>query len=438
MHVLIMEFLGVRGSAAPKLKDANLELAGWTRCYFQCFQIVRTLYHECRLVHGDLSEYNLLYHQSRVFLIDVSQSVGPDHPHAMTFLKEDVQHISTFFRARGVSVASLRVAFDLIVRKDISSEDAMDLLEKQRTNSSHAPDSDFWIEPNQIGIPGVLRRQAAADVEDAVFMSSYMPQSLSDLGDMEEYLRRAARGGAGLSLRNYGVVTGMNLSDARHLVQKERDELQTATTDFGTANKASDILRRMGLDSRGRALEPLGSRGQKSSAFSSSTTLSKQSSDSDSSSFDISTEAASAVDQGWEDWYGPKELARERGGLESFGAKKLRRRQTQTVAQNDEPKDSSTGQYPNGVAFTENESDVSEHSEESSSAASPNPASSEAEPCEALDGCEEVEGTSVEDSDQARQQKKARKQAVREANRLRRQQKLPKKLKRRAMRKTSH
>ena len=34
---------------------------------------MRRLHHCCKLVHGDLSEYNMLYHQGQLFLIDVSQ-----------------------------------------------------------------------------------------------------------------------------------------------------------------------------------------------------------------------------------------------------------------------------------------------------------------------------------------------------------------------------
>lgn len=90
-----------------------------------CFQIVtitRTLYQKCKLVHGDLSEYNILYFevmktcfelfpvilplfqktgsyipllvQGHLHIIDVSQSVDLDHPLALDFLKEDCLHVS--------------------------------------------------------------------------------------------------------------------------------------------------------------------------------------------------------------------------------------------------------------------------------------------------------------------------------------------------------
>lgn len=39
-------------------------------------------------MHGDLSEYNILYHNSEVYFIDVSQSVEHDHPASFDFLRE--------------------------------------------------------------------------------------------------------------------------------------------------------------------------------------------------------------------------------------------------------------------------------------------------------------------------------------------------------------
>jgi serine/threonine-protein kinase RIO1 len=55
------------------LQDANLPLAKMCSAYQQMVRIVRQLYQTCRLVHADLSEYNILVH--KVGRLAVGQSV---------------------------------------------------------------------------------------------------------------------------------------------------------------------------------------------------------------------------------------------------------------------------------------------------------------------------------------------------------------------------
>jgi len=45
--------------------------------------IIRELFTECKLIHADLSEYNMLYYQKILYVIDVSQSIEHDHPMAL-------------------------------------------------------------------------------------------------------------------------------------------------------------------------------------------------------------------------------------------------------------------------------------------------------------------------------------------------------------------
>ncbi|RYY33492.1 hypothetical protein EON62_04185, partial [archaeon] len=59
MHLLLMDFVGHDGVAAPRLKDARLTGAKMTEAYLQVVDIMRAMYQRCRLVHADLSEYNL-------------------------------------------------------------------------------------------------------------------------------------------------------------------------------------------------------------------------------------------------------------------------------------------------------------------------------------------------------------------------------------------
>ncbi|PUZ52380.1 hypothetical protein GQ55_6G264900 [Panicum hallii var. hallii] len=130
LHVLVMEFVGKGGWAAPRLKDAALSDDKLRESYFEIVTIMRTLYQKCKLVHGDLSEYNILYFEGHLYIIDVSQSVDLDHPLALDFLKEDCLHVSDFFKKRGVAVMPVIDLFNFVVNQNIADEDVDAYLEK--------------------------------------------------------------------------------------------------------------------------------------------------------------------------------------------------------------------------------------------------------------------------------------------------------------------
>ena len=65
-------------------------------------QGMKKMYVNCRLVHADLSEYNMLWHEGRIVFIDVSQSVEPSHPHGLEFLLRDCTNVSGFFTRAGL------------------------------------------------------------------------------------------------------------------------------------------------------------------------------------------------------------------------------------------------------------------------------------------------------------------------------------------------
>lgn len=99
-HVLIMSFLGNDNKPAPKLKDANLNEEELQQAYDQSIQLIKDLYHRCNLVHADFNQFNLLWHENKVWVIDVSQSVEPIHPMGYEFLLRDCQNVFKFFTNR--------------------------------------------------------------------------------------------------------------------------------------------------------------------------------------------------------------------------------------------------------------------------------------------------------------------------------------------------
>lgn len=100
-NVLLMEFLGTDGWPAPQLKETNLSPKRMWQCYVQVAMAMVVMFRECKIVHADLSEFNVLYHKSKCFIIDVGQAVQVQHPDAMVHLQRDCVNVSAFFR--GVS-----------------------------------------------------------------------------------------------------------------------------------------------------------------------------------------------------------------------------------------------------------------------------------------------------------------------------------------------
>lgn len=104
-HILVMSFIGENHRPAPQLREATLSPSEWSSAYRQVVHFMDTLYNTGRLVHADLSEYNILWHKQHCWFIDVSQSVEPDHPSGLQFMLRDCTNISSFFQKRGVTEA---------------------------------------------------------------------------------------------------------------------------------------------------------------------------------------------------------------------------------------------------------------------------------------------------------------------------------------------
>ncbi|MDN7011758.1 serine protein kinase RIO [Methanoculleus sp. FWC-SCC3] len=93
-NILLMEFLGRDEVAYPQLRNAEVEDYGMV--YREILGYVERLYREARLVHADLSEYNILYHE-KPYLIDMGQAVTLDHPRASAFLIRDIKNLNRYF-----------------------------------------------------------------------------------------------------------------------------------------------------------------------------------------------------------------------------------------------------------------------------------------------------------------------------------------------------
>jgi RIO kinase 1 len=100
-NVLVMEFLGSDGERAPTLDDAHLENP--ETAFEVVREYMRRLY-DVGLVHGDLSEYNIIVHDGDLCIIDLGQAVTIHHPNSGDFLTRDCANVASFFQRQGMDV----------------------------------------------------------------------------------------------------------------------------------------------------------------------------------------------------------------------------------------------------------------------------------------------------------------------------------------------
>ena len=117
-NVLIMEFIGRDGVAAPRLRDVPVDILKTDfeleELFLRIISYIQIMYEKGTMVHADLSEFNILMkgYVEREFegadveiepvIIDMGQSTLLQHPNADEFLLRDVRNIVTFFNKLGL------------------------------------------------------------------------------------------------------------------------------------------------------------------------------------------------------------------------------------------------------------------------------------------------------------------------------------------------
>ena len=100
-NILIMEYIGFESIPAPVLKDIKNPKEP-VNLFNELLGFIKILYQKAKLVHGDLSEFNVLYHNQSPVVIDISQAVSIQHPKAEVYLVRDIKNIFQYFEKLGV------------------------------------------------------------------------------------------------------------------------------------------------------------------------------------------------------------------------------------------------------------------------------------------------------------------------------------------------
>lgn len=153
-NVLFMRFLGDAGWPAAQLREVEMKKRSkkWTVLYTQTIVAMRKLYHCARLVHGDLSEFNILVcpmsqvenamdksedakDNLQIVLIDFGQAVERKHPSAVELLKRDLSQINSFFSKQDIVTLNSDECYDFVVEEMVHDDDDNDDCGKETDNN---------------------------------------------------------------------------------------------------------------------------------------------------------------------------------------------------------------------------------------------------------------------------------------------------------------
>lgn len=178
-HVLLMEFIGTNGWPAPLLHEVELSESKAHELYLDCILMMRTMYHVCKLVHADLSEFNIIVHEGKLHVIDVSQSVEHDHPNALFFLRKDCTNITNFFRKSSVCGLTVKELFEFVTDSTINEANIDDYLDKAMVMTANRTLEEITEQDK---------------VDEEVFKKVFIPRNLDDVANFERDILNANKG----------------------------------------------------------------------------------------------------------------------------------------------------------------------------------------------------------------------------------------------------
>lgn len=114
-NVLIMEYIGNIKKSAPLMK--NIKIENPEIIFLTIINYIKKMYKKVNLVHADLSEYNILIHKKKPYIIDLGQAVLTEHPKSLEFLRRDIKNITNYFKKYNIKSNPNLIFNDIIESK---------------------------------------------------------------------------------------------------------------------------------------------------------------------------------------------------------------------------------------------------------------------------------------------------------------------------------
>jgi len=105
-NILVMSFIGADGVPAPLLRE--VDPVDPEAFYKRLLREMRLLYTQVKLVHGDLSEYNIMVWEDAPVIFDISQAVLKAHPMSDALIRRDIENVNAYFSRLGVEIVDIK------------------------------------------------------------------------------------------------------------------------------------------------------------------------------------------------------------------------------------------------------------------------------------------------------------------------------------------
>lgn len=123
-NVLIMDYIGTETAPSPKLREVLVDDP--QSVYDDLIEFLAVSWQKGKLVHGDFSPYNILWHDGRAKVIDVGQGVVDSHPKSQEFLVRDVTRLVEWGVKNNLEV-NLAEAMYEVLNMDLSHVEQIEL-----------------------------------------------------------------------------------------------------------------------------------------------------------------------------------------------------------------------------------------------------------------------------------------------------------------------
>lgn len=102
-NVLVMEFIG-DAEGNPALPMRLSKVSNPEKVSEKIIEYVKILYNDAKIVHGDLSGFNILIKDDEPYIIDISQGMIVDHPISHELLNRDIDNLIRDFKKLGINI----------------------------------------------------------------------------------------------------------------------------------------------------------------------------------------------------------------------------------------------------------------------------------------------------------------------------------------------